>query len=195
MEEQKINNETIKKAGIDSVLEDSSKLKILLDTSTLKAAIFSKERFHLEAKTSIDALRLKGAWFVLPHIVIGEYIARRGTGGSNISVKSALAELTKFEKWIGQKLVGGPPISLHTIVENYKRHSRHRKLTKSGFMDFLILCTAESMKNIWILTCDKQMKENGSTIFKEKIYYLPSTATDGTKSDYPRLMNDIQNLS
>lgn len=174
-----------------SIVEDQSKPKFLLDTNVVLAYLNSNSPFHTEAKTAIEGIKAKKAWFVLPYLVIGEYIAHKNLIKKKCSISEALKILSEFDEGLKNRLVGGTPLDLETITALYRKHARHRKLTGAGFSDFMILAEAENIKNIRILTCDKKMYDCGKSIFGDRIYYLPNQ-TKGIKSDYPRLMKDIQ---
>lgn len=175
------------------IIEDENTPKFLLDTNVIFAYLNSNNQFHLEAKTAIEGLKAKKVWFVIPYLVIGEFIAHRNLIMKNKpSIRIALRTLSKFDKSLGNRLVGGTPLDLQIIIDLYRKHTKRRKLTNAGFADFVILAEAEKIKNIRILTCDKKMYDCGSSIFRNKIYYLPSR-TKSIKSDYPRLMRDMQN--
>jgi predicted nucleic acid-binding protein len=177
---------------LKKIIEDENIPKFLLDTNVILAYLNSDSQFHTEAKTSIEGIKAKKAWFVLPYLVIGEYIAHKNLVKKKCSINEALKILNKFDKSLNNRLVGGTPLNLETITGIYLKHARHRKLTSAGFSDFMILAEAETIKNIRILTCDKKMYKCGKSIFGERIYYLPNQTKD-VKSDYPELMRDIQN--
>lgn len=175
------------------IIENPSILKFLLDTNVVLAYLNNKNPFHLEAKTSVDALRTRGFYFVISYITIGEFIAHRELiGNKNKSIQKGIEVLKRFDASLDKRLVGGPPMHLSVVIEYYKKHSRHSKLTKAGFSDFMILAQAHEIKNVRVLTCDKKMYDCGKTILRDKIYFLPNS-TKGVRSDYPRLMSEIQN--
>lgn len=173
-------------------LDDPNVPKFLLDTNVILAYLNPKAPFHLEAKTAIEGLKTKNVYFVIPYLVIGELIAHRDLIRGKCSVADALSIVSKFDESLRKRFVGGTPLNLATITTFYQRHSRHRKLTVAGFSDFVILAEAEEIKNVRILTCDALMHSCGKSIFGDRIYYLPNR-TKGIRSDYPRLMRDIQN--
>jgi len=182
----------IKLKAIQEILESDKTIKFLLDTNVILAYLNAKNDFHLEAKTSIDALVLKDVWFIIPHLVMGEFIAHRNLlGKGNYSVNKALDNFSNFREKLKNTLLGGPPLNAKIIIDFYKKHSKYKKLTASGFADFMILVQAETINNIRVLTCDKKMYDCSKSIFKKRIYYLPSR-TKKIKSDYPRLMLEIQ---
>ncbi len=176
------------------ILEDINILKFVLDTNVIFAYLNSDNPFHFESKTVIDGLKTKKAWFVIPHVVVGEFIANRDLINKKISINinKALDILKRFDTSVERRLVGGTPLNLQNIINIYKKHTRHNKLTKAGFADFIILAAADEIKNVRILTCDKDMYSRGKSIFKDRIYYLPNQ-TKSVKSTYPRLMSEIQN--
>lgn len=192
MDNQIQTNQKLEVSEITKILENINIVKIFLDTNVIIGYLNSNSPFHLEAKTAIEGLKAKKVWFIIPHLVIGEFIAHRSLISKKISIKEALKILNKFDKDIKQRLVGGTPLNLQNITDFYKKHSKHTKLTNAGFADFIILAEANEIKDARILTCDKGMYSCGKSIFREKIYYLPNQ-TKKVKSDYPRLMSEIQN--
>ena len=192
---KKTSLKLVKKTPLEvkEILESNKIIKFLLDTNVILAYLNSTAQFHLEAKTSIDGLIVEQIWFIIPHLVMGEFINHRNLlGKGSVSINSALKSFDKIKKNLNKILLGGTSIDMDTVIHRYKMHGRHKKLTTSGFADFMILTEAEEITNVRILTCDKKMAKCGKTIFKNKIYYLPNK-TKEMKSDYPRLMAEIQN--
>lgn len=165
--------------------------KILLDTNVIFAYINPKNQFHLEAKSAVDALNIKGYYFLFPHIILGEFLNHRSLIGGKPSVRTAITKISNFQRSLTNKLMGGRAIDTKQILKSYLRHYRHADLTKNGLSDFLILTEVEDINNIRLLTCDKKFYICGKKIFKKNIYYLPSRSK-GVKSDFARLMLEIQ---
>jgi len=177
---------------IKSIIESNDEIKFILDTNIILAYLNHRDQFHLEASTAIDGLKVKNVYFIIPHIIIGEFIAHRDRiGAKNLSITGAIKKLDKFLLNTKKFLSGGQAVNASSITNYYLKHKKHKNFTKLGFSDFLILCLAEEVNNIRILTCDKKMYKYGRSVFKKRIYYLPNTSS-GMKSDYPRLMADIQ---
>jgi len=176
---------------IKEILESKDIVKFSFDTNVMFAYLKQKDTFHLEAKTAIDGLVLKNVYFVVPYFILGEFIAHRKLLGKNFSVRKAIQEYAKFEAKLKNRIIGGEPLTIETILRFYRNCSRHRKFLDLSFSDFVILSLLGEIKNVRILTCDKKMKRCGESRFKNCIYYLPSH-TKGLKSDYPKLMSEIQ---
>lgn len=178
---------------VNDIISSNEKAKFLLDTNVIFAYLNKKSPFHLEAKSSIDALKIKkNTWFIISYIVMGEFIAHKEQIGiGQCSIKKALKSLELFIGSLKNSLHGGPALDTKIVMERYKKHSRRVRFIEAGFTDFMILTQAEEVNNIRILTCDKKMYKCGKSIFKDRIYYLPNVS-NGIKSDYPRLMLEIQ---
>lgn len=175
------------------IIDDPNIVKVMLDTNVILAYLNNNSPFHLEAKTSIEGLKAKNICFIISHLVIGEFIAHKDLiNNKKISINDCLSILNKFILDLKKNLVGGPSINLNNVIKFYREHSKHRKLTQASFSDFIILAQAAGIKNVSILTCDKKLYSCGKSIFSNRIYYLPNR-TPKVKSDYPRLMCDIQN--
>ncbi|OGI27362.1 MAG: hypothetical protein A2359_04545 [Candidatus Moranbacteria bacterium RIFOXYB1_FULL_43_19] len=178
----------------EEIINSSQLIKVFLDTNVIFAYLNNNNNFHLEAKASLDALRLKkNVWIIVSYLTMGELISHRNLMKKGAcSVQNALDLFDKFLAGFERNLFGGPALNQDTIAKNYKKHSRHKSFIKAGFTDFLLLTQAEEIKNVRILTCDKKMHHCGKTIFGNRIYYLPNQSP-GIRSDYPRLMAEIQN--
>jgi len=187
-------NNTKNKIDSKVVLDSGKFIKFLPDTNTLFAYLNSNNQFHYEAKSSIDALNLKtNVWILVSHLSIGEFLSHRNLiGRGTYSIKRTIDVLIKFLDSLNRHLYGGVALNSDTIIKRYKKHSKHRKFTSAGFIDFMLLVQAEEISNARILTCDKNMYKCGKSVLGEKIYYLPNNSKD-IKSDYPRLMLEIQN--
>ncbi len=177
---------------VAEILGDKNVLKFVLDTNVILAYLSNNNPFHFEARTVIEGLKTKKIWFVMSYLVLGEFIANRDIIDKKLSVKKALDVFLKFDKGLDKRLIGGAPLNVNNIIDVYKKHTKHNKLTKAGFADFIILAEGCEIENSRILTCDKDMYSRGKSIFRDRIYYLPNQ-TKNIKSDYPRLMNEIQN--
>lgn len=178
---------------LKKILESNEVVKFILDTNVIFAYLNAKDQFHVEAKTAVDALSMKGAYFLQPSIILGEVIAHNDRiTGKQISTFKAITRLNKFNVQIKNVMTGGPAISTEHILKSYIRHAKHKNFTKLGFSDFMILTLIEEIPNVRILTCDKKMCKYGRSIFEKRIYYLPNSSSD-LKSDFVRLMADIQN--
>lgn len=180
----------------ESVAErlNSDKSKFCLDTNIIIAYLNPNNEFYLEANTAITALVANKVLILIPHIILGELIAHRNllVKGKKCSIHEVIKIFRKFVKSLPNCLLGGPSLNIDLIEQYYKKHSRHTKLTESGFADFVILCQISELKNSHVLTCDKKMYQCGKTIFKNRIYYLPNKS--GFKSDYARLMSEMQKM-
>ena len=186
------NNKKLELKEIGEILNSKQQIKFIIDTNVIISYLNSSNQFHLEALTSIDALIVKKAYFIIPYLVVGEFISHRSLlKRGNVSIKKALDFFNQFREKVKRVLTGGPSLNFEKVISQYARYSRSRKLTDAGFVDFMILTQAEEINNVRILTCDKKMVDCGRTIFKDKIYYLPNKSKD-INSDYPRLMKEIQ---
>lgn len=176
---------------LKKVFESKTDIKVVLDTNVILAYINPNNQFHLEALTSLDGLSHKKAVYFIPHFVIGELLANRKLlAKGEDSIAKAFQIIDKFEKKIHRVLSGGKAIDTATIRHLYVKHGRHIKFTQSGFADFIILAITETIPYARLLTCDRGLFSCGESIFKDRIYYLPSAGK--TKSDYPRLMKELQ---
>lgn len=177
-----------------TLIADENKLKCVMDSSVLLSYLNPNDENHYVSKIAVDALKTKLSIFVIPHLVIAEYIGKRTVVGKKLSVTQALELFNKkVVKDLGHVLVGGPNINLDLITNYYKRHSRHSKLTGARFNDFFILTQAEQMKNCILITNDYQMYQCGKNLYKKKIYYLPKK--EGVTKDFLRLVADLQKVN
>lgn len=182
----------MEKEPVSSIVASKDKLKVILDTNVIFAYLNPKDEHHFEAESVVSGFITKKTYFFIPHIILGEFIAHKDRiNGKKISIRKALNFFDKFTSKL-QFLSGGPGIDSQRILKAYRKHSRHRKVVECGFSDFMILTMGEEIENIRIITCDKKMCKLGKTIFKDRIYYLPNNSKD-FKSDYPRLMSELQN--
>ncbi len=179
---------------MEEILNSPDKLKLYLDTNILIAYLDKSHKFNYEAASIIEPLKDRECWFFVNTIVVGEFIDQ-WRKLKKVSINNSIHTLINFmDNVLKHCLRGGSPINLDHVFSSYKKHSKHTKLLKVPFNDFLILNEAESIKNIKVITCDHGMFSAGKNILKKNIYYLPFKTKKG-KSDLGRLIEDIGNLN
>lgn len=179
-------------AEIKNILESESYLKLYLDSNVIIAYLDKNHRFNYEATVIIDPLKKKECWFFIHYIVLGEFISK-WREIKKVSVNATIKTFSTFIDSLEHWLWGGQPLNVPTILDSYRKHAKHKTFLKAHFNDFIILTEAELIKNIKIVTCDKDMYDAGKHIFKKNIYYLPFNTRKG-KSDLSRFISDMEGL-
>ncbi|MDP2864182.1 MAG: PIN domain-containing protein [bacterium] len=177
------------------ILKSEKYPKVLPDTNMLIGYSIEDDKYNYEAEIAINALKKKSFYFIIPSLVVGEFISKYSEK-KNISTKKAIEyfENNLLDK-LGYSLRGGKSLNLDEILRRYIKISRKRTCRKLQFNDFMILSEVADIKKIKIITCDRTMFLGGRNLFQKDIYYLPNKYKKRIiKSDLSRLINDIRNI-
>jgi len=179
----------------EDILKSEKLPKVIPDANILIGYAIKDDKHSYVSRIAVKALIEKGFCFILPALVIGEFISIYSEKKKTSTKNAVNYFLKKLLNELKNSLRGGPGIDLDKILERYTVFSKKQACKKLQFNDFMIISEALLIKNIKIITCDRQMYLLGKRFLEKNIYYLPDKYEGKKiKSDLNRLNDDIRNL-